>query len=522
MELGLDNNNGPRLSSARRCRWQLALGLVALTVVTRLPAVLHPHPIDDENVYAVVATEMLQGGQPYVDAVERKPPLLFWTYKSILSVTGPNNWIGFHIAGLLWTLAIVAGIFWIGRSVFDERAGFAAAFLVSIFLAWAYWKNLALNGEILMNLPIVLGTAIIIRKNAAPLRLDLVAAGVLLCAAFLLKQPAAIAAIPLGIYLLLPRYRLERNLKPAHSILHGALFTIGFFGSLGVVALWLNRLGILADAYYWTVGDHDVPHGPTDPIFWIRGARTTVLFTVTCAPLVLLATLSIRDGLRSKSSLWTGHSAEFTLFVLLLLASIVAVATPGRFYPHYYIQLVPWLAVLAAPFAARFVPPVTITRRYECLMNPWLVLTTVGFLVAHSVGLPSSSPDSEGIAYMRQHSEEGDRLFVWGHSPHVYLESGLRPASRYIMTFPLTGYIFGSPLTHDPDHDTSDRILPGAWENLRKDFAKHPPTFIYDDEAVRTPPKYTVDRFPILASILHSQYELALETSDGLVYRLRE
>ena len=53
-------------------RWSMLL--VLLTVVLRLPAVLHPKYIDDEGGYAVVAQELLQGGTLYVNAVDRKPP----------------------------------------------------------------------------------------------------------------------------------------------------------------------------------------------------------------------------------------------------------------------------------------------------------------------------------------------------------------------------------------------------------------------------------------------------------------
>ena len=58
-------------------RWMFAI--VALTILTRLPSLLHPRPIDDEAVYAVVANEIVDGGRAYIDAIERKPPLLFWT-----------------------------------------------------------------------------------------------------------------------------------------------------------------------------------------------------------------------------------------------------------------------------------------------------------------------------------------------------------------------------------------------------------------------------------------------------------
>ncbi len=68
----------PIAGSARRRAWPW-LGLLVLTLLIRLPSLLHPGPIDDEAVYALVANEIVFGGLPHLDAVERKPPLLLWT-----------------------------------------------------------------------------------------------------------------------------------------------------------------------------------------------------------------------------------------------------------------------------------------------------------------------------------------------------------------------------------------------------------------------------------------------------------
>jgi len=35
----------------------------------------------------VVANVIVDGGWAYVDAVERKPPLLFWTYAAVVEAT---------------------------------------------------------------------------------------------------------------------------------------------------------------------------------------------------------------------------------------------------------------------------------------------------------------------------------------------------------------------------------------------------------------------------------------------------
>ncbi len=228
-----------------------AFTLVLLTILTRLPSLLHPQPIDDEAVYSVVANEIVDGGRPYVDAVERKPPLLFWTYAGVFEAAGKSNWKALHIVAVVWTLGTMAGLYAIGRQLFHSSTGLIAALLYSVFQPWATWKNLAFNGEVLMNFPLVWAWALAFRQSSSQLRADLFLAGALLCAAFLLKQPGAIAAVPLGIYLLLPSYRASRGLSPTASFTQAGMLLVGFLGALGVVAMLLRKQGILADAYYW-------------------------------------------------------------------------------------------------------------------------------------------------------------------------------------------------------------------------------------------------------------------------------
>ena len=162
------------------------MGLVLLTVVTRLPSLLHPQPIDDETVYCIVANEIVDGGRPYVDAVERKPPLLFWLYAGITEATGKFNPAGLHAVAVAWTLATMAGLYVIGRHLFDRGTGLVAALLYSVYQPWGTFKNLAFNGELIMNLPLVCACAIVFARTSARLRPELLAAGALLGAAFLL------------------------------------------------------------------------------------------------------------------------------------------------------------------------------------------------------------------------------------------------------------------------------------------------------------------------------------------------
>src|SRR6266496_1834609 len=216
-----------------------ALGIILLTVAIRLPSLLHPQPIDSEAMYSVVANEIVDGDRPYADAVERKPPLLFWTYAAVFTMAGKFNWKALHIFALVWTLCAMAGLYVIGCELFDRNTGLIAALFYGVFQPFWSWKNLSFDAEMLMNLPIIWAWAIAFRRSSSRLRPELFPAGAFLGAAFLLKQPGAIAAVPLGIYLLLPSYRNSRSLTQTNSIIQATMLTLGFFAALGLVMIVL-------------------------------------------------------------------------------------------------------------------------------------------------------------------------------------------------------------------------------------------------------------------------------------------
>jgi Dolichyl-phosphate-mannose-protein mannosyltransferase len=497
--------------SSRRFRLA-ALGIILLTVAIRLPSVLHPRPIDSEEMYSVVANEIVDGGRPYADAVERKPPLLFWTYAAVFKVAGKFNWKALHIVALVWTLCAMAGLYVIGRELFDRNTGLIAALFYGVFQQWWTWKTLAFDGEMLMNLPIIWAWAIAFRRSSSRLRPELFAAGALLGAAFLLKQPAAIAAVPLGIYLLLPSYRTSRSLTRTNSIIQAAMLTVGFFAAVGLVTLVLWKQGILRDAFYWTIADHDIPH-----VFWEKGILLTLAFIGVCVPLVVGAIMACRD----KSEIWVARTAERTALFGLLAASAIGAAAGARFFPHYYVQLIPPLALLAAPYYARLwsraiQPPHWLLR--PAVTFTWLALTVIVFSIIRWVELAPRRVPSEAGRYLSTHSSPEDRIFVWGQTSKMYLDAHRRPACRYITTFPLTGYVFGGRI---PGLDTRSRILPGAWENLQQDFAKHPPTYIVDVQADPNMAQYPVKNFPILAKLLAERYQPVAYTAQGVIYRMR-
>ena len=495
------------------------LVLLLLTVIIRLPYLLDDRQVIDESFYSTIGIEVLDGGQPYVSAVDRKPPLLFYTYAASFGLVGKYNFIGLHVISLLWVCATMGVLYLVARRLFDWRVGIVAAFFYSVFQPAGDYRNQAMNGEMLMNLPIVLALGLVFIPGRRKVRPELLAAGALLAVAFLYKQPAAIAAVPMGLYLLLPSYRASRGLHLGHSLLHGALLTIGFATALGLSMWWLHSVGILDDALFWTTRT-DFVHGPSDPIYWKRLLfYCTVSFVLPMAPLLACAVASM--GSQARATLWKEHTAEFEALVLLLAFSWVGTAASGRFASHHFIQLLPALCLLGAPVLVA-VWDERLSYRFPLLRQKVLAWTLsilfVGFTIAQTIAFQVRFHGGEAPIYVRSITQAGDRIFVWGPSPDFYLDAHRGPASRYSSTFPLTGYIFGSPLNWDPTYDPSPRIHPGAWEQLERDLEHTRPKVLVDEFTALGGGKYALAGYPYLRDLIANDYELAREYPRARVY----
>lgn len=491
-------------------RWP---ALIALTLLLRALAIAHPAPLDDEGVYAVMADVMVDGGRPYVDAIERKPPLLFWLYQACFSLAGKNAWYALHTLAALWTLGTMLALHRLTRGLFDRRTAGWAALLYCIFMTWGDWKCLAFNGELIMNLPLAWAALLVLAATRDPghsarRALRLLAAGMALGCAVLIKQPAGVATVPLGLLLLLQAPRLRDGVRD------GMLLTLGFCLPLAAVAARFWSWGMLDVAWYWSVGDHDIPHGPRSLIFWkLAAERGLLVFVAGSLVLSALCVLSLRWRTRAPA-LWHDRSPALRALCGLIVASFVGAAWSGRFYPHYFLQVVPWMSVLAAPAAAQLD-----TQPQSKLLRGLLLLHALAYLCLNTIGLWPQRAPSALVAWVRQNTQPRDPIFVWGHSVALYALTDRAPSSRYITTFPLTGYIFGSPLTRDPHNDTSARILPGSWQLLQQDLCAKPPALIIDTEITHPKPKYPAQHFPRLWHWLQTSYEVARRSPEGLVYQ---
>ena len=169
-----------------RLAWMV---LVAVLVAIRLPALVEPAG-NDQSLYMYVADRMLEGGAPYLDAWDQKPPGVFFVYAAIRSVwphAGAVTIADTAAAGLVaWLLT------GLGRRAVGGAGGYAAA---AIFLLFSHPSITRLSGAYVRGqcevfIALAVTAALVAAWRDVPARRHMLVAGLSLGAAFWLRARA--------------------------------------------------------------------------------------------------------------------------------------------------------------------------------------------------------------------------------------------------------------------------------------------------------------------------------------------
>jgi hypothetical protein len=115
-------------------------------------------------------------------------------------------------------------------------------------------------------------------------------------------------------------------------------------------------------------------------------------------------------------------------------------------------------------------------------------------------------------AIIRQTARPGDALFVWGYRPELYVYTGLRAATIYLDSQPLTGVPADRHLTDSTPVDATEA------RRRRAQLAEFSRPDIVADGLSAYNPGLAMTRYPELAAWME-HYVLAGRTSQTAIYR---
>jgi hypothetical protein len=230
-----------------------------------------------------------------------------------------------------------------------------------------------------------------------------------------------------------------------------------------------------------------------------------------------------------------------------LVAMMPAVAAGDRFFPHYYLMLLPPLCLLAAPGMialaerrprrGRFVAAFTILAVGVTAGLSWSCPTCdgQGTIRALAVGVtpgrhdvrPALQHNQRGYlavaAYVKAHTAPDDRIFVWGNSPEIYFYADRIMGTRFAFCNYLTGKIWGTAAGDTDILDTDRFTVPRAWDELVSDLGRAPPALIVDAAAGALDGfgLNAASRYPDLWEIIQHAYRAEAVIDRVPVYRWR-
>ncbi|GAB2820513.1 hypothetical protein GCM10027091_59940 [Streptomyces daliensis] len=472
----------PVESPSRRRYWALLLpALTLLALVTRLPSFARPLWNPDEGFLATQARMLADGGTLYDTVVDRKPPLLPWLYQGAFALAGDESLWPLKAAAVLAVAVGAAFVASLARRRWGDRAGWTAGVLYVLL-------TIGLNPE---DTQAATFEVFMLPWTAAAVwcadRRRWAWAGLGIAGAVLTKQTGGAVLLPVLVLLWrAPAPRLPGLARLAAGAVLPVAITALAFGP-GRFLYWMAT-GSGAYASVEGAGLRALA----------RALASTGVLALACAPFLVAL---VHLWLRRRRPEW---SADLWAW---LAASAAAIVVGFQFFGHYYLQLVPPLALLGASVLRELRRP-----RHADLALALTAAIAAGHLVWGYAAPRTELDHAQRVAAeVRARTQPSDRVLLWGMHPEGYWLADRAPASRYLTAGFLTNFSGGRGGVRVGER----YAMEGAWPHFRRELRDTPPALVVDDS--RGAP-YGIASTPTLRNYLERHYDRVGEVDGAVLY----
>jgi 4-amino-4-deoxy-L-arabinose transferase-like glycosyltransferase len=514
-------------------------GLFLLNLLLRVFYLRFDFVNGDETVRALTAARVLDGAYLYADIVTDKPPGTTYFYAAVFALFG-RSMKAVHLAAAVWNFATAVVVYLIAVNLYNRRTALWAA-LAFVYFSTNYFTQdmMAANTELLMALPYTAAFYFFIKAHhvaeydSQPRRrrsLLFVAAGVMTGAAAMFKQVAVFNLAFFALYEIAVAFtrREQVNLTsnragryawimPSARQVIGRLLLIaaGFAVVIAMFFGWLTMTGALRDFWRYAVVLGTIYVGALPENMWLSFFLSRVsgyvLFNAALWGLaiwtVARALIETKKHGQSKEVALHQHPAQSVHFrfdlaiALWAVISLSGVITSGRFFGHYFIQVLPALALLASRgimLLSERLRDTARRRKAQVVTVALVLLFLFGFVRIHhrtailayetvtgartrwseEWGMTVREREAEEVSHvLRNWISEGEPLYIWDYGLDVYWRTGARPASRYLTPYYITGRFPEISTEYAPPDEP---FWPEARTNLVEDLKSAKPRFILD------------------------------------------
>ena len=499
---------GPGLLS-----WKDRVFILLSTLMVTFPIspINSPSTNIDSGIFLYFGWRILHGEIPYLDVFDHKPPLIYYLNALGLAISNGSRWgvWAIEFCALFFTAYISFSLF---KKAFGEIAAQVATFLWLFNLVF-----LLLSGNLTEEYVLILQFVSIYlfynlkQGHGKPWTFFII--GLLGGIAFLTKQTTIGIWVSIGFTLL---FQISTKQDPKKRVNELALMAIGVVLIIAIVSGYFFYKNAFSDFWdqafkYSFIYSQTQSVGILDRLknaFNLKYLSHYSLFPFAIVGIVIYCLLGKEKRVSAQRSLL--NLAAIDIVLELLLINI-----PGHAYEHYYITILPALAVFCA-FAIskiKFIPETEIKGqkapyRIAILL---LILLCIGSMREYASNFLSlrDTTDEEAINYVKNNTSSDETVFIWGaQQAKINFYSRRESPSKYIFVFQLlrTGYI------------SENRIL-----EFLDDLDKGKPELIINAEPKKGFLKFPINTPEIEQKVnqLMSQYYQADLIGDWPVYKLK-
>ncbi|MBN2040879.1 MAG: hypothetical protein JW864_12620 [Spirochaetes bacterium] len=455
------NINFSKLENKRH----LFLLMIFLVIfILRLPTFFNDY-YDVDELSAIIQThEYMAGDTPGIDFKESKLPLYHILFKAAYSILPENGWILVHVFTVFIVFFTSFFIYLSGIKIYNFKTGAIASLFYGIFTSSFNRHFLATNGEIVYNLLVAAGLyflILLISDRNKNILLKLIISILIIIsgiAAANVKFHGIILFIFIACFFII--------YLPYHKKINSKYFYL-----ILIIPVIMAAVSIL-DYYFFNKF--------ANSLFSYISGKISYAFVKDFNPLTFIAKYIHRQGMLilwhfaawipatiftfkfiknrfKNNSIETG--AALVLFILTYLMIFLG---GSRLYFHYFLAAYPGLCIVSAVSLQK--PDTCIVSKIKkrlpiLLMIPaifFLLWNTKDIIIKHYfpqafynegkllywtravlIGtfndylLPEASY-REVCSYIKETTNPGDRIFVWGDGPYLYYFSERRMGIRHL------------------------------------------------------------------------------------------
>ncbi len=417
-------------------RWWLLCA--SLVVVLRAPFLNVPLGIDEGgDAFVARAWNTTQGsmyGRSWLD----RPPLLVLAYK--LGVIGGDH--GVRVLGIVAAVLLVAGTMLIAYRISGPRAARITGLITAVMSSSVVLGAVFTGNELLATVPVTFSiVALVCSRGSDRQHAWLFMSGLLASCALLIKQSFGEVLVAGAVFLLVSWRTRERS---GFRVRWALWWSAGVALPLVATFAWFAHYSVGVGSFIYAIAGfrfdslnllHNSDQGP---IYMLVHLGLPIVIASGCLLLVPWA------------AAWLYHRRADPQLAFPLAAWVVVgfigITGGGNYYPHYFIQPLAALAVLAGCALA-----VTRRRRLFLATGSILALLAVGNVAVGTTLQRVDPPQQRTLAvaqYLRSNAHPEDSLYV------LYARANLL-------------YYADMPTTYPYAWSTMIRAVPGAEHKLR-------------------------------------------------------